>query len=117
MKEIEKEIEDMINGRWPAAEGEQDTCWRFCRHIYKLHGRTLPATLHTLKKIQEPKVPCIVLINCKTLWHSGVVWPDGLHFIHAYQRDEKTGEYIICRDRLTGTLWKQFIEGYYDYDG
>ena len=114
MKEI---IAEMMNGYWPAAEGDHDTCWRFCRHIYSLKGIELPATVYTLKVLAEPKLSCVVLFKVNAQWHSGIVWPDGLHFIHACQRgddSDESEEYIIRTDRLTLEPWKQFIDGYYD---
>ncbi len=117
-------IEEMINkpyGEDLQGQSRKFICWKFCRDVYKLLG--LP-TLHLqhqsgLTRIEEPVVPCVVLFCAAMDWHSGVVWPDGLHFVHACSPnmfDLKPTEFIIQKDRLTAWPWKLLIEGYYDSD-
>lgn len=93
-------------------------CWRFCREVYGFLGVQLPHrhSQRDLTKIETTVVPCIVLFRAVADWHSGVVWPDGLHFIHACPRDifdTDPDEYIIRKDRLTLWPYNVIIEGYY----
>ncbi len=114
-------INDMLNMPYGAdlqGQGRRFICWKFCRDVYTLLG--LPA-LHLqhqrgLTRIEEPVVPCVVLFRAAMDWHSGVVWPDGLHFVHAGPQnifDPDPKEFIVHKDRLTAWPWKQLIEGYY----
>lgn len=93
-------------------------CWNFCRDIYSLFGLRLQLQHRRgLTRITDPVVPCIVLFRAAADWHSGVVWPDGLHFIHASPRDifdPKPTEYVVLKDRLTAWPYNLLIEGFYD---
>lgn len=93
-------------------------CWKFCQDMYRLLD--CPPLCHLqhqsgLKRIAVPIVPCIVLFHMAGDWHSGVVYPDTLHFIHAapLTPDRKTTAYVVCRERLTGWPYNLMIEGYY----
>lgn len=116
-----QQILSMLNK--PYGEGLQGQsrrfiCWKFCREIYSILG--LPSLKlqyqKGLTRITEPIVPCIVLFHIAADWHSGVVWPDGLHFIHACSQnifDPNPKEYIVCKNRLTVWPYNLIIEGYY----
>ena len=116
-----KKIEDMINRPYGAnlqGQSRRYVCWHFCREVYSLLGMELKCfnLQKELTRTAEPVVPCIVLFHAVTNWHSGVVWPDGLHFIHAcplniFEPDPK--EYLIRMDRLTIWPFEPLIEGYY----
>lgn len=118
-------IEEMLNKPYGAnlqGQSKRYICWHFCCEVYKQFGLQLPHNhqqgLSRLIGIQIP-VPSIVLFHAVMSWHSGVVWPDGLHFIHAcslnmFDLDPK--EFIIKKDRLTTWPWKLLIEGYYASD-
>lgn len=121
MSDIDDKIRAMLNKSYAKAQGDQGgkyICWKFCQEIYGLFGLQLQHFFHQreLTKVAEPAVPCIVLFRAVMDWHSGVVWPDGLHFIHACSPDifdPNPNEYIVCKDRLTAWPYKQLIEGYY----
>lgn len=114
-------IRTMLNKPYTGRGGDQNRryiCWNFCREIYDLFGLQLKHFFHEreLTRIATPAVPCIVLFRVAADWHSGVVWPDGLHFIHACSGnifDPNPTEFIVCKDRLTGWPYKLIIEGYY----
>jgi len=116
-----KNIENMINKPYGAnlqGQSRRYICWHFCREVYNILGLPLKNFHLTqqLDRIEGPAVPCIVLFHAVVRWHSGVVWPDGLHFIHACPTnifDLNPKEYFIRKDRLTIWPFKQFIEGYY----
>lgn len=114
-------IEDMINkpyGQDLQGQSRRFICWKFCREVYSILGLP-PLKLQYQKgltRIIDPIVPCIVLFRAAMDWHSGVVWPDGLHFIHACSRDifdPNPTKYIVRKDRLTIWPYNLIIEGYY----
>lgn len=112
-------IEDMLNKPFGAdlqGQSRKFICWKFCRDAYELLGLQLPRQ-HKLTRIQgDPTVPCIVLFRAVMSWHSGVVWPDGLHFVHVCSPnmlDPNPTEFMIQKDRLTAWPWKLLIEGFY----
>jgi len=99
-------------------QGKKFICWYFCREVYKILGLKLQHLndQRELKRITQPVIPCIVLFRAAVDWHSGVVWPDGLHFIHTRSMnifDPNPTDYFACKDRLTIWPYKQLIEGYY----
>lgn len=114
-------IRNMLNKPYTVplrAQGKRYICWSFCRQVYSLFGLRLHLQYQKgLTRIAGPVVPCIVLFRAAMDWHSGVVWPDGLHFIHACPKnmfDPDPGqEYIVCKDRLTAWPYNLLIEGYY----
>lgn len=116
-------IQNILNKPYGAdlrGQSRKYVCWVFCREVYKLLGLPqLKKIQHQtgLKRISEPVVPCIVLFNMAGDWHSGVVYPDTLHFIHAAPldiRDRDTTGYVACKERLTVWPYKLIIEGYYE---
>lgn len=117
---IEQTIQNMLNKPY-AVKGDQNrkfVCWSFCKDAYDLFGLPLKAVnlQSEFKRITVPTLRCIVMFQTNMVWHAGVVWPDGLHFIHACPRDifdSNPQEYFIRQDRLTGWPYKLFIEGYY----
>lgn len=117
----QEKILAMLNKPYGAdlqGQGRRYVCWKFCRDIYQLLGLP-PLKLQYqrgLTRIDIPVVPCIVLFHAAMSWHSGVVWPDGLHFIHASTEnifDPALDEYVIRCERLTIWPYKMIIEGYY----
>lgn len=114
-------IQAMLNKPYGAelqGQSRKYVCWKFCRDVYHLLGYPPLKLQHQsgLTRIAEPVVPCIVLFRAVMDWHSGIVWPDGLHFIHAGSQnvfDPDPKEFIVQKARLTAWPWKQFIEGYY----
>lgn len=120
MNETDRIIEAMIDmpyGQGLKGQGRQYVCWHFCREVYAMFGLKLRLQHQKqLSRIAEPAVPCIVLFRAALDWHSGVVWPDGLHFLHACTRnifDPRDENYVVRKDRLTGWPWKMLIERYY----
>jgi len=117
---IEQTIENMLNKPY-TVQGDHHhrfICWSFCREIYALFGLKLKNLnfQRELKRVKTSTPRCIVLFQANTLWHSGVVWPDGLHFIHASTRNifnPTLKDYIVRQDRLTIWPYKLIFEGYY----
>ncbi|MBA7608070.1 hypothetical protein ES703_15245 [subsurface metagenome] len=118
----EETITDML-GKPYVVEGTDQShkhiCWSFCREICALFELPLQHYQHydkQLCRITEPVVPCIVLFHVVIDWHAGVVWPDGLHFVHASPKnilDPNPTEYVVRKDSLTAWPYKLLIEGYY----
>jgi len=106
-------IEAMVNQRYIGG-GEVRPCWAFCQEILRLYDQVLPDDPQGgLRKIEQPHVPCVVLFAIAGDWHAGVVWPDGLHFIHAAPTDEKGLARYVRQDRLTLEPWSLVLKGYY----
>lgn len=98
------------------AHGRRYVCWHLCRKVYELLGCQLKSQSELRQQLAEPVVPCIVMFRAVMSWHSGVVWPDALHFIHACSVnmfDPNPNEYVIKKDRLTAWPYKMIIEGFY----
>ena len=117
---MNEEIKAMLNKPYGAGLQGQNgryVCWHFCKEVFALLGVKLKLQHQSgLTRIVNPVVPCIVLFRAGLDWHSGVVWPDGLHFVHACPQDifdPNPVEYFVCKDRLTGWPYKMLIEGYY----
>jgi len=113
------EIQKMLNkpyGIGLQGQSKRFVCWKFCRDVYELLGLQIPQHHDQLHRIRAAIVPCIVLFHAADKWHSGVVYPDGLHFIHASTEnifDPNPQEYIVRKDRLTIWPYNLLIEGYY----
>lgn len=120
---VDEQIQQLINKPYIgikeplSGHGRQYVCWQFCREIFSMWGIELPKiNKKSLKSLEIASIPCIVLFKFACFYHAGIVWPDGLHFIHAGPRDimeENPKKYIIKKDRLTGYPWRLLIEGYY----
>lgn len=103
-------IEKMIGNPFINKDENVRPCWSFCRGIIKQIGGDLPKSPKGLQQTSKAKVWCVVLFNFRFDWHAGVVWPDGLHFVH-YDEDRKQ----VCKNRLTESPWRMYIEGYYTW--
>lgn len=122
---LNEQIESMLNKPYVAEFlSEKEICWSFCRMIFKLYGIDLPEFPHQgIKRIEQEgnTIPCVILFRFGSNWHSGVVWPDGLHFIHANLEKPLKNEpnqrlrYIIRKERLTRWPWDILTEGIYNY--
>ena len=99
---------------------QQDVCWEFCRKIFRIFGINLPDHPHQgLIKVSENdiSIPCVVLFRIGDLWHSGILWSDGLHFIHVvFESLNNNKKYMIRQDKITIWPWSNIIEGYYKYE-
>lgn len=122
MKNTNETIQALINKPYGAnlrGQSKRYICWHFCREVYTLLGLQLKHFHLTqgLIRTDEPAAACIVLFHAVVNWHSGVVWPDGLHFIHACPQnifDPNPVEYVVRKDRLTLWPYNRIIEGYYN---
>lgn len=131
---MNKKITRMINRNYgtgtlwdgkarPSPEKDADICWKFCREIFAFYDKNLPDKPHdNLKRIRrnEMTIPCIVLFRFgRHFWHSGVMWPDGLHFLHANfepparNQEKKSARYVIRQERITAWPWNILLEGFY----
>ena len=117
-----EEIRNILNkpfGDDLQGQSRKYVCWVFCRKVYEILGLPPLKQAHKagLQSIAKPVVPCIVLFHISGEWHSGVVYPDTLHFIHAAPLDiqhRETTKYVACKERLTVWPYNLLIEGYYD---
>ncbi len=98
----------ILNSVYDSKGKTEGVCWEFCKEINK----TLPEQPYLgMYKIAKSAIGCVALFKIGHEWHSGIVWPDGLHFVHA--RPEKDGRYIIRKERLTSWPWNRILEGFY----
>ncbi len=104
-------------------ELDKEVCWKFCRQIFGLYGIDLSEFPHKkIKRIEEAQItiPSIILFRGAN-WHCGIVWPDGLHFIHTNfeipleHEKNRLPCYVIRKERLTCWPWNVLIEGFYTY--
>jgi hypothetical protein len=62
----------------------------------------------------QPVVGGLVMFAAGFDWQCGVIWPDGLHFIHAMPPcDARPAYFEIRQEQLQGEPWRPIIEGYY----
>lgn len=112
-------IEELLNKPYGADfkdQSKRSICWHFCCEVFAQFGTKLTCPHSQLTRIATTQVPCIVLFRAVLDWHSGVVWPDGLHFVHATPVnifDLSPMQYIVREDRLTVWPYKSLVEGYY----
>jgi len=101
--------------------GREKRCWSFCREVLDIYFNINLPSKRLAKSRRSKKVisvPSVVLFNVANDWHSGLVWPDGLHFIHACPvdvLDENCKDYIVRKDSLTIYPWSMIVDGYYSY--
>lgn len=99
---------DTLNQKYEPFVNKRDgLCWEFCKEV----NPQLPAQPYLgMMKIAEPIIGCVALFKTPEGWHSGIVWPDGLHFVHA--KPEQEGHFIR-KERLTAWPWNRALEGFY----
>jgi hypothetical protein len=96
----------------------QGACWDFCRKVSLILGKEIPNKIYSgFVRVDEPKQGTIVLFQLGKNWHSGIIWPDGLHFLHASPKHKSGGEYVVRKERLTLWPWDKLVEGFYEYVG
>ena len=90
-------------------------CWAFARDCLALFGIDLPSSPREgLIRVAQPEVGGLVMFAAGFDWHCGVIWPDGLHFIHTMPPYESRSSYIeIRQEQLQAEPWRQITEGYY----
>jgi hypothetical protein len=90
-------------------------CWAFARDCLRMFDIDLPSSPREgLIRVASPVIGGLVMFAAGFDWHCGVIWPDGLHFIHAMPPcDARPGHFEIRQEQLQGDPWRQIIEGYY----
>jgi hypothetical protein len=90
-------------------------CWAFARDVLALMAIDLPESPRTgLIRVARPVIGGVVMFAAGFDWHCGVIWPDGLHFIHAMPPCLARPTYFeIRQEQLQDAPWRQIIEGYY----
>jgi len=91
-------------------------CWAFARDVLALMGHDLSESPRTgLIRVAYAQIGGLVLFAAGFDWHCGVIWPDGLHFIHAMPPDaERRPNYFEVRQaQLQAEPWRQITEGFY----
>lgn len=107
-------IQELLNKPYKASD-IPSACWEFCREIGKLLGYDYPKhPILGMKRCKESAVGRVVLFKFGKKWHAGIVWPDGLHFIHAEPRNRTATKHKVKQERLTLWPWTKHIEGYYE---
>lgn len=101
---------------FPLGEIPKGICWDFCQEVHSMEGKELPNIVvakDVLQRVESPVVLDIVLFKFGEMFHGGIIWPDGLHFVHAVPVQEKETRFIIERGRVTAFPWNNTIEGFY----
>jgi hypothetical protein len=102
-------IEELINK--PYATLHDRPCWAFARDVLGLMGSVVPESPRTgLRRVAYAEIGAVVMFAAGFDWHCGVIWPDGLHFIHAVPVN---GQNQIRKEQLQAEPWRNIIEGYY----
>ena len=106
-------IRALINRPYETAHDRP--CWAFARDCLQLFGIDLPASPRAgLIRVAYPQIGGLVLLYAGFDWHCGVVWPDGLHFIHAMPpREDLPHHFEVRQEQLHADPWAAIIEGYY----
>ena len=89
-------------------------CWSFCHYAGKILGLSLPCSVWEMHNAGvSPILFSIVLFHLPdNSWHTGIVYPDCVHYIHATNR---LGVNVVRQDRLNHEV-NQFVKGYYVTD-
>jgi hypothetical protein len=123
---IEEKIKAMINRHYkPPAGAKCRPCWSFCREIMALFSKQLPERpFEGMKRTDLNGVPMVLLLQLNAEWHSGILWPDCLHFIHAepYFRpltsnkdsDIQMDGWMVRKESISLWPWYKLLEGYYE---
>ena len=90
-------------------------CWAFARDCLALFGIDLPSSPREgLIRVAQPEVGGVVMFAAGFDWHCGVIWPDGLHFIHAMPTClDRPSQVEIRQEQLQAEPWRLITEGYY----
>lgn len=103
-----KLTDEIMNQQYDTKGKVEGVCWEFCKEV----NPHLPAQPYLgMMKIYKPTIGCVALFKTPNGWHAGIVWPDGLHFVHA--RPEQDGLHCIRKERLTAWPWNRALEGFY----
>jgi len=111
--DVAKHIQDLLNR--PYASSKTSTaCWEFCVEMGLLFGFEYPThPVLGMQRCEKAAIGKVVLFKFGDKWHSGIVWPDGLHFIHAKPMNSKGTKHTVKQEHLTMWPWTKHIEGYY----
>ena len=110
-------IRALINRPYDTAHDRP--CWAFARDCLRVFGIDLPASPRAgLVRVDAgqigPQIGAVVMFAGGFDWHCGVIWPDGLHFIHAMPPRVDLAKYFEIRlEQLCADPWAGIIEGYY----
>ncbi len=101
--------DEIINKPYDTKGKTDGVCWEFCKEV----SEGLPDKPYLgMVKIEMPQVGCVVMFQARrNKWHAGIVWPDGLHFVHV--APEKNGTWYVRKERLTKFPWNRAVEGFY----
>jgi len=90
-------------------------CYSFCRYASRILGFSLPPSVWAMRCAGVSPILCSVVLfhYSDNSWHTGIVWPDCVHFIHAVKRTHQ-GHFVKV-DRLNRQAL-HFVKGYYVND-
>jgi len=109
------DFKDWIGAPFTPSAGvnEDMSCWDFCVQAAKRLGFELPLLPQDMVPVGRPHLGSVVLFKYGTAWHCGLLWPDCLHFIHAFPKSPGDKDLYCHMDRLTLPPWRGMVEGYY----
>ena len=105
-------LKHLIGKRYEIPAQEHKTlCWSFSCYASELLGFSLPLSVWAMRCAgASPILFSVVLFHFPdNSWHTGIVWPDCVHYVHAIER---LGVNYIRQDRLNHEVL-QFVKGYY----
>jgi len=90
-----------------------------------MFGKQLPERpFEGMKRTGPVSVPMVLLFRLNAEYHSGLLWPDCLHFIHAEpyvkpfvsndDSDIELDGWMVRKESLSLWPWYKLIEGYYE---
>jgi len=107
----EKGIIEGLLGAVYKSNDDKTECWSLCHHISYLLGTSLPPSIWAMRRVGvSPILKSIVLFKFPgEPWHTGVIWPDCVHFVHTVKRLDL---YYVKKERLNQQVLP-FVKGYY----
>jgi len=97
-------------GKEYKSNDDKTECWSLCHHIGSLLGLSLPSSVWEMRCVGvSPILKSIVLFKYGNDWHTGIVWPDCLHFIHTVKSSNTC---YIRKSRLNHSVLP-YVKGYY----
>lgn len=103
-------VQSMVGRQYHTVDSE--VCWTFCRAVLGRLGFAVPSGIQDMTRVGGPKIGAVVLFRSEDGFHAGVVWPDGLHFIHP-EFSTPGHPPTIRQRRLTELPFKDLVDGYY----
>ncbi len=114
------DIKQLINTPYIPQKPGDSACWSFCKTIRELLEMPVPKSIRQLKRVgKQDKIMVgdIVLFNFRDhKWHTGIVWPNALFFIHArppLDSNLPDSPYMIEKKSLQDPFYSMLMDGFF----